>query len=57
MKCPNCEYVDCEYVDGKYNYSKEGRFFELPIEMKRNQYEERVLFGCPKCGRTFIVVD
>ena len=53
MKCPHCEYFDKE-IDGD-----DGDFYRLPIKMEREESyrtEQRCLYACPKCGKTFIDV-
>ncbi len=64
MKCPHCLYVDREYVkDEKTNTlvcveGSEGAFYELPVELERNdEYyrpQRKYLYACPDCNKTFI---
>jgi len=59
MKCPHCEYSDG--VDPEQNYKKidgdSGAFYRLPVKVEREENyrtEQKTLFACPKCGKTFI---
>ena len=55
MECPHCGYQ--HGWDGKTLSNLEGekgRFFELPIDMKRSMAfssdEQKQLYACPSCG-------
>jgi hypothetical protein len=64
MKCPNCEYKDGWNWEGeniedyKETKGKNGRFFELPIKIEREEpYEPAIkksVYGCPRCNFIFM---
>lgn len=61
ITCPNCNYQHgYDVTKQEYVEAKEGRFYRLPIEMKRESTWEsgRILteevLGCPRCGQMFM---
>ena len=65
MKCPNCNYKHgWQGCDEGNTKSKEGEFYKLPIEAKRDNPEayyggptvSKDVYGCPKCGMMFMEV-
>ncbi len=58
MKCPYCDYEYNGY-DNKTNTNPIGDFYKLPLDLERKAFmylDKRELFGCPKCGKTFIEI-
>lgn len=60
MKCPHCEYEHGynSETSGKI-IGEEGDFFKSPVTVQRdssyyNSKEERSLYVCPSCNKTFI---
>lgn len=60
MKCPKCEYVDAELREDKWIEGDKGKFYYLPVVMKRDYLDwirdTADLYGCPNCGNVFIDV-
>lgn len=61
MKCPHCKYIHgWDLNENKKIHGKEGDFFSLPIEMKRESMgfycsDETVnVYACPACNKLFI---
>lgn len=53
MKCPHCGY---ENFDNLGNTGFWGHFFESAFLMSREN-EQKLLYACPDCGKTFIRIE
>lgn len=58
MICPHCNYKHGWNGDESIEGNK-GKFYKslLPLQRKSwNDEEQKILYACPNCGKTFIAV-